>query len=57
MYLFNKGKSNYRFGAVIYTGHETKFGMNKAKPILKLAVSDRMTSVFTVIVLCLQVDF
>ena len=45
----------YRFGAVIYTGHETKFGMNKAKPILKLAVSDRMTSVFTVIVLCLQV--
>lgn len=50
-------KVNHRFGAVIYTGHETKFGMNKAKPILKLAVSDRMTSVFTVIVLCLQVDF
>ena len=57
VYLLNTDKSNYRFGAVIYTGHETKFGMNKAKPILKLAVSDRMTSVFTVIVLCLQVDF
>lgn len=48
---------NHSYGVVVYTGHETKFGQNKSKPILKLAVSDRMTSVFTVVVLCLQVSF
>lgn len=49
--------SIHRYGVVVYTGHETKFGQNKSKPILKLAVSDRMTSVFTVVVLCLQVAY
>lgn len=43
------------YGAVVYTGNQTKFGQNKNKPILKLSVSDRMTSVFTVVVVILQV--
>lgn len=43
------------YGAVVYTGNQTKFGQNKNKPILKLSVSDRMTSVFTIVVVILQV--
>lgn len=39
----------------MYTGNQTKFGQNKSKPILKLSVSDRMTSVFTIVVVVLQV--
>ena len=43
------------YGAVVYTGNQTKFGQNKNKPILKLSVSDRMTSTVTVVVVILQV--
>lgn len=42
------------YGAVVYTGNQTKFGQNKNKPILKLSVSDRMTSTFTVVVVILS---
>ena len=48
---------NCRYGAVVYTGNETKFGQNKSKPVLKLAVSDKMTSVFTLVIALLQVSF
>lgn len=44
-----------RFGAVVYTGNETKFGQNKIKPKLKLAPSDRISSVFVVAILCFHV--
>ena len=45
----------YRFGAVIYTGHETKFGMNKKVPQMKLTKSDIMINWFTVLIFCFQV--
>ncbi|OAO16472.1 phospholipid-transporting atpase [Blastocystis sp. ATCC 50177/Nand II] len=44
--------TRYLFGAVVYTGNETKFGQNKIKPKLKLAPSDRISSVFVVAILC-----
>ena len=44
-----------RFGAVVSTGNETKFGQNKIKPKLKLAPSDRISSVFVVAILCFHV--
>ena len=45
-----------RFGAVVYTGNETKFGQNKIKPKMKLAPSDRVSSVFVVAILCFHVS-
>lgn len=44
------------FGAVVYTGNETKFGQNKNTPKQKIPISDSMTSVFTVVIVCLQVS-
>ena len=44
-----------RYGAVVYTGNETKFGQNKNAPKQKIPISDYMTSVFTVVIVCLQV--
>lgn len=39
----------------MYTGNETKFGQNKIKPKLKLAPSDRISSVFVVAILTFHV--
>ena len=41
----------------MYTGNETKFGMNKNTPKLKLTHSDRMINLFTVIIFILQLIF
>lgn len=38
----------------MYTGNETKFGMNKKTPEMKLTHSDRMINWFTVIIFCFQ---
>ena len=45
-----------RYGAVVYTGNETKFGQNKNVPKQKIPISDYKTSVFTVVIVCLQVS-
>lgn len=39
----------------MYTGNETKFGMNKKIPQLKMTHSDRMINWFTVFLFCFQV--
>ena len=44
-----------RFAACVYTGNETKFGMNKKIPQLKMTHSDRMINWFTVFLFCFQV--
>lgn len=41
--------------ACVYTGNETKFGMNKNVPQMKLTHSDRMINWFTVAIFCFQV--
>ena len=46
-----------RFAACVYTGNETKFGMNKNVPELKMTHSDRMINWFTVIIFSLQLFF
>ena len=43
------------YGVAVYIGNQTKFGKNKNKPILKLAESDKIASVGTIVVVCLQV--
>ena len=47
----------YRLAACVYTGNETKFGMNKNTPELKLTHSDRMINLFTVIIFVVQLIF
>ena len=42
------------FAACVYTGNETKFGMNKKTPEMKLTHSDRMINWFTVLIFCFQ---
>lgn len=44
-----------RLAACVYTGNETKFGMNKKIPEMKLTHSDRMINWFTVLIFCFQV--
>lgn len=44
-----------RLAACVYTGNETKFGMNKKIPQLKMTHSDRMINWFTVFLFCFQV--
>ena len=45
----------YRFAACVYSGNETKFGMNKKVPQMKLTKSDIMINWFTVLIFCFQV--
>ena len=42
------------YAACVYTGNETKFGMNKKTPEMKLTHSDRMINWFSVIIFCFQ---
>ena len=42
------------FAACVYTGHETKFGLTKKTPEMKLTHSDRMINWFTVLIFCFQ---
>ena len=44
----------HSYAACVYTGNETKFGMNKKTPQMKLTHSDRMINWFTVIIFCFQ---
>lgn len=45
----------FSFAACVYSGNETKFGMNKKVPQMKLTKSDIMINWFTVLIFCFQV--